>query len=152
MAVPGRLYRDGNTLKLQNFSGHPRLLIVEQFGFNHYFNNEIFQWINTLAQMGVNGMRVFGFWPFGRGHEEEPYARTGNNYDLTRFNERYFDYLKQWVPYANDKGIFVSSFFSEDEAYFTMHYREGKELVICSEPYPSEDNWQRMTNNSVRVW
>ena len=53
---------------------------------------------------------------------------------------------------VNEGGVFVSSFFNEDEEYFTMRYREGTELIICSEPYPSGKKWQRIANNSVRVW
>jgi glutamine amidotransferase len=53
---------------------------------------------------------------------------------------------------VNERGIFVSSFFNEDQEYFTVRYREGRELIICSEAYPFEDNWQRMANDSVRVW
>ncbi len=50
------------------------------------------------------------------------------------------------------RSIYVSTFFSEDEDYFTMRYREGRELVICSEPFPDEDGWQRIPNETVRVW
>ena len=104
----GKLYRQGSELKIRGSTDRPKLLIVEQFGFNHYFNDEIFQWIDTLAYYGLNGMRVFGFWPFGRGHEQEPYVRTtGSQFDLHRFNEPYFDYLKRWVTYAADHGIYV---------------------------------------------
>jgi glutamine amidotransferase len=53
---------------------------------------------------------------------------------------------------VNDAGIFVSSFFSEDEDYFTMSFKEDRELVICSAPYPAEKNWQKIANDSVRVW
>ena len=53
---------------------------------------------------------------------------------------------------ANDRGIFVSSHFTEDEAYFTMRYKQGRELIICSAPYPGENNWQPIANDSVRVW
>jgi glutamine amidotransferase len=54
---------------------------------------------------------------------------------------------------VNDEGIYVSSFFSEDEAYFTMHYREGADaLTICSEPYPSESGWVSISNDSLRAW
>jgi len=53
---------------------------------------------------------------------------------------------------VNAEGIFVSSFFSEDEDYFNMHYREDRELIICSAPYPSKDNWQKIANDSVRIW
>ena len=37
---------------------------------------------------------------------------------------------------VNESGIFVSSYFTADKAYFTMRYREGRELTICSAPYP----------------
>mgnify|MGYP000668131888 CR=1 FL=1 len=53
---------------------------------------------------------------------------------------------------VNETGIFVSSYFTEDESYFTMSYRKGSGLIICSAPYPSEDNWQTIANDSVRVW
>lgn len=53
---------------------------------------------------------------------------------------------------VNDGSIFVSSHFTEDEAYFTMAYRESPELIICSAPYPGENNWQPIANDSVRVW
>ncbi|MBE9544311.1 MAG: hypothetical protein IMF02_07460 [Proteobacteria bacterium] len=53
---------------------------------------------------------------------------------------------------VNETGIFVSSYFTEDESYFTMSYREEEDLIICSDPYPSEDNWQNIANESVRKW
>jgi len=53
---------------------------------------------------------------------------------------------------VNESGIFVSSYFSEDEEYFTLHYREGRELVVCSTAYPGENNWHTIANESVRVW
>ena len=56
------------------------------------------------------------------------------------------------IVMVNETGIFVSSFFTEDEAYFTMRYRQGDELIICSEPYPAESNWQSIANESMRVW
>jgi glutamine amidotransferase len=53
---------------------------------------------------------------------------------------------------VNETGIFVSSYFTADDSYFTMSYREGDDLIICSDPYPSEDNWQNIANDSVRKW
>ena len=107
MAFPGRFYRDGGLLKQENVAGNLRLFFVEQFGFNHFFNDEIFKWIDALADSGVNGMRVFGFWPFGNGQEEEPYIRTGAIYDLNQFNDRFFEYQQKWVAYAEECGIAV---------------------------------------------
>ena len=53
---------------------------------------------------------------------------------------------------ANDEGIHVSSHFTEDKDYFTMHFKEGDGLMICSDPYPSEQGWQGIANDSIRIW
>jgi hypothetical protein len=53
---------------------------------------------------------------------------------------------------VNDEGVFVSSYFTEDDDYFTMRYREGEVLVICSATYPGENDWQQIANDSVRAW
>ena len=53
---------------------------------------------------------------------------------------------------VNETGIFVSSYFTEDDAYFTMSYREDDGLIICSDPYPTKDNWQNFANDTVRKW
>ncbi|MGD1972695.1 MAG: class II glutamine amidotransferase [Desulfobacterales bacterium] len=53
---------------------------------------------------------------------------------------------------VNDDGIFVSSYFTEDDMYFTMRYREGRELVICSATFAGEKNWHHIANRSMRVW
>ena len=60
--------------------------------------------------------------------------------------------MEPLIIMVNDKGVFVSSHFTEDKAYFTMSYREGRKLIICSAPYPGEKNWQPIANDSVRVW
>jgi predicted glutamine amidotransferase len=53
---------------------------------------------------------------------------------------------------VNESGIFVSSYFTENEDYFTLWFRENQELVICSAAYPGENNWQAIANETVRVW
>ena len=53
---------------------------------------------------------------------------------------------------VNEAGIFVSSYFTEDKDYFTMHFKPGRELIICSAPYPAEKNWLKIANDSVRIW
>jgi len=53
---------------------------------------------------------------------------------------------------VKERGIYVSTFFTGDEDYFTMRYKEGPELVICSEAFPSEEGWQCIANETVREW
>jgi hypothetical protein len=33
-----------------------------------------------------------------------------------------------------------------------MSYRQGEDLIICSDPYPSADNWRKFDNDTVRKW
>ena len=107
MAFPGKMYREGRQIKIKGVEGTPKIFMVEQFGFNHFPNNDIFRVLDVLHDVGANGFRVFGFWPFGRGEEIEPYVKNGSTYDLNRFNESYFSYLRDWVSYAAEKGIIV---------------------------------------------
>lgn len=101
------LSREGDRLKLADSGAPAYLFIVEQFGFSHFTNGEIFKFIDAVADNGGNGIRVFGFYPFGKGREEEPHVRSGSGYDLNRFNPAYFDYLKKWVEHAQKRRILV---------------------------------------------
>jgi len=53
---------------------------------------------------------------------------------------------------GDGRKLYLNSFFTEDEEYFTMHYlREGSTLVVCSEPYPGQWGWKRISNQSIEV-
>ncbi len=130
MAFPGRLYRQGSVLKIENVADPAKLFFVEQFGFNNFLDNEILGWIDTLAQVGANGMRVFGIWPFAEGNEQEPYVKVGNSFDLDQFNEAYFEHVRTWVTYAYNKGIAVlfeifdsCGIFYEPTSHFNPFYQ-----------------------------
>jgi predicted glutamine amidotransferase len=53
---------------------------------------------------------------------------------------------------VKEHAIYLSTFFTGDEDYFTIRYKEGSELVVCSEAYPSEEGWQCVANGTVREW
>ncbi|MBM4277497.1 MAG: hypothetical protein FJ130_06365 [Deltaproteobacteria bacterium] len=53
---------------------------------------------------------------------------------------------------VRENGIYLSSFFTGDKDYFTLRYKEGPPLVICSEAFPSEEGWQSIPNGMVRAW
>jgi len=80
--------------------------------------------------------------------------------DTRKALEKAVDVIKKRSKYiramniimVKDEAIYVSTSFNEDPEYFTMHYKEGAELTICSESYPFETGWQNLTNNSMRVW
>lgn len=99
--------KDGQQLRLRDTGAEARLFIVEQFGFSHYPDNQMLAFIDAVKSQGGNGVRVFGFFPFGKGHEEEPFVRTSTGFDLDQFNETYFSYLHRWVDYAYRQGVVV---------------------------------------------
>ncbi len=97
----------GNQLQFKETGIPARLFIVENFGFSHYPNDEMLKYLDAIAQSGANGIRVLGFFPFGRGREEEPYPRAGNQFDLSRLNDKYVNYLRKWVAHAQRRGLVV---------------------------------------------
>ena len=99
--------KDGNQIKFRDTGQAARLFIVEQFGFSHYPDGEILKYLDALAENGANGLRVFGFFPFGLGREQEPHVRSGSSFNLSQYNDRYYNYLRQWVEYAQKRGIVV---------------------------------------------
>jgi glutamine amidotransferase len=53
---------------------------------------------------------------------------------------------------VKERGVYLSTYFTGDEDYFTMRYKDGPELMICSEIYPSDQGWQSIPNETVRAW
>ena len=99
--------RVGNQLQLRATGESVQLFIVEQFGFSNFPDGQMMTFIDAVASRGANGIRVFGFYPFGKGREEEPYSRIRGGFDLGRFNDTYFTYLRQWMGHAQKRGIVV---------------------------------------------
>lgn len=60
------------------------------------------------------------------------------------------NYVKAMNFILCDKhSAYVYSFYSEDPDYFTLHYKSSPELVICSMPFPGEDEWHHIENKSL---
>ena len=84
---------------------------------------------------------------FDKGSTEEALARA-----VEIIKKRTTRLRAMNIIMVNEQGIHVSSFFNEDGDYFTMRCKEGRELIICSEPYPAEKDWHLISNDSIRVW
>jgi len=80
----------------------------------------------------------------------EPLRALEKGVDIIKKRSKYIRGMN--IIMVTDDNIYVSSHFNEDEDYFTIRYREGDVLTVCSEPYPSEGGWQDLANDSVRVW
>jgi hypothetical protein len=71
--------------------------------------------IDTLAARGINYIRAAFTMGQPHGKSINPYLRTGPGnaidgrprFDLTQFNQDYFDYWRRIVEYARDRGVVV---------------------------------------------
>ena len=52
---------------------------------------------------------------------------------------------------SNSENDYVVSIFNEDPEYFTMHCKKNKYVIVCSEPFPNEDGWEKIGNNTIKV-
>lgn len=111
------------------------------------FNGEL-RGVKVRAEGRIGAEKIFNY--IRRFDKGNTHAALEKATAIIKKRSRYIRGMN--IVMVNTEGIFVSSYFSEDETYFTLHYREGRELIICSAPYPSKDNWQKIANNSMRAW
>ncbi len=51
---------------------------------------------------------------------------------------------------SDSKASYVHSQFNEDDEYFTMHKKVTDDtIVVCSDPFIGEENWEPIPNNSL---
>ncbi len=67
--------------------------------------------------------------------------------------EKRTEYIRAMnIIMSDKKKIYLSSLYNEDEEYFNLHFKKtDEEFIICSEPFPGEQNWQVINNKTVKV-
>jgi predicted glutamine amidotransferase len=111
------------------------------------FNGEL-RGVRIREQGRIGAEKIFNFIRrFDRG---DTLAALKKGVELLRNRSRFIRAMN--IIMVKEEAIYLSTFFSGDEEYFTMRYKEGPELVVCSEAYPSEEGWQSIANETVRAW
>ncbi|MCP4626632.1 MAG: hypothetical protein GY850_24470 [bacterium] len=111
------------------------------------FNGEL-RGVKIKAEGRIGAEKIFNYIRrFDKGDTRQALEKAVG---IIRKRTRYIRGMN--IIMVNEAGIFVSSYFTEDDEYFTMSFKEGRELVICSAPYPTEKNWRKIANDSLRVW
>ncbi|MBF0279003.1 MAG: class II glutamine amidotransferase [SAR324 cluster bacterium] len=111
------------------------------------FNGEL-RGVKIKEEGRIGAEKIFNYIRrFDRGDTRQALTKAVS---IIRKRTRYIRGMN--IIMVNESGIFVSSFFTEDEDYFTMQYRDDQQLAICSVPFPDGENWQKIENNSVRAW
>jgi glutamine amidotransferase len=114
----------------------------------YIFNGEL-RGVKIREEGRIGAEKIFNFIKrFDRGNMPEAMKKAVN---IIRKRSRYVRGMN--IIMVDREHICLSSFFTEDEEYFTVHYKEGHEiLTICSDPFPSEQGWKSIPNDSMRTW
>ncbi|NOX65854.1 MAG: hypothetical protein GXO85_08655 [Chlorobi bacterium] len=112
------------------------------------FNGEL-RGVKIKANGRIGAEKIFNFI--------KRFDEKGMKYALPKgveiINKR-TSYLRAMnIIIAEKNKVHYSSLFNEDPEYFQMHYKHSAdELVICSEVYPDESEWNKIANNSNGVF
>ena len=111
------------------------------------FNGEL-RGVKIQEQGRIGAEKIFNFIRrFDRG---DTLAALKKGTEIIRSRTRSITAMN--IMMVKDRGIYLHTFFTRDEDYFTIRYKEGPELVLCSEVYPSEQGWKSMVNGTVGAW
>ena len=111
------------------------------------FNGEL-RGVKIREQGRIGAEKIFNF--IRRFDAGDTLAALRKAVDLIRNRTRHIRGMN--IILVKERSIYLSAFFTGDEEYFTMRYKESPELVICSEAFPSEEGWQSIANETVKAW
>jgi len=111
------------------------------------FNGEL-RGVRIREEGRIGAEKIFNF--IRRFDGGDTLAALKKAVEIIRNRTRYIKAAN--IVIVKERAISLSTFFTEDEEYFTMRYKEAPELVVCSEVYPGEEGWQSISNETVREW
>lgn len=92
------------------------------------FNGEL-RGVKIKEEGRIGAEKIFNFIRrFDKGNMHDA-LKTG--VEAIKRNTRYIRGMN--IILINRNHIYLSTYFNEDPDYFTMHYKEGNELIICSD-------------------
>lgn len=111
------------------------------------FNGEL-HGVRISERGRIGAEKVFNF--VKRFNEDDLQAALVKGVGIIRKRARHVRAMN--IVICEEKQIHVSSFFSEDAEYFTMHVCAiAHSVIVCSERYPCGDGaWRAIGNGSVR--
>jgi len=111
------------------------------------FNGEL-RGVKIKEEGRIGAEKIFNF--IRRFDSGDPLAALKKATAIIRHRTKYIRGMN--IIMVKDRTIYLSTFFQGDPEYFTMHCKENRELILCSEPFPSEQGWTAIANDSVKVW
>lgn len=110
------------------------------------FNGEL-HGVRIKEQGRIGAEKIFNFiLRFQKGNLIEAFKKA---LDIIEKKSNYVKAMN--IIMSDKKKIYLSSIFNEDADYFTMHRKYlSNRLIICSEPFPNEQGWEKIDNNTVK--
>ncbi len=114
--------------------------------YQFIFNGEL-RGVSIRAEGRIGAEKIFNF--IRRFDKGDMLAAMHKALPIITRKSRYVRAMN--IIIADKERAYVASQFSEDPDYFTMHYKSGGgTLVLCSDPYPGEQGWQPIANQTIR--
>jgi len=111
------------------------------------FNGEL-RGVKIKEEGRIGAEKIFNFIRrFDRG---DPLAALKKATGIIRNRTRQIRGMN--IILAKDGRIYLSTYFQGDPDYFTMHCNENGRLILCSDPFPSEQGWTPIANDSIKAW
>ncbi len=116
-------------------------------GIIFIFNGEL-QGVKIKEQGRIGAEKIFNY--ILRFHQGDLLQALNKGLEIIKMRTTFVRAIN--IIMSDKKHAYVSSGFSNDVDYFTMHYKKMDDrLVIGSEPYPGESDWQKIPNHTTTV-
>ncbi len=114
----------------------------------YIFNGEL-RGVRIKEEGRIGAEKIFNFIKkFDKGNAK---AMLAKGVVQIKKRTKYLRAMNIIIAHKND--AVVSSNFSEDPDYFTMHYKnENGKTIICSDPFKNENGWGKIENNFTGVF
>ena len=111
------------------------------------FNGEL-RGVRIKEEGRIGAEKIFNFIKrFDKGNMEQALRRA---VELIKKKTSYTRSMN--IIIATKEKVFLNTMYNEDKDYFSMHYNENEKLIICSDPFQDETDWEEIPNNTIRVW
>jgi glutamine amidotransferase len=111
------------------------------------FNGEL-RGVKIKEEGRIGAEKIFNF--IRRFDSGDPLAALKKATGIIRTRTRQIRGMN--IIMVKDRKIYLSTYFQGDPDYFTMHSKENGQLILCSDPFPSEQGWAPIANDSVKAW
>lgn len=112
------------------------------------FNGEL-RGVKLKAEGRIGAEKIFNY--IKRFDTGDMHAALEKGVGIIKKRTKHFKAVN--IIMTDKEKAYVSTSFTERPGYFTLWFKENEGMLqICSTPYPSEEGWQKIENDTVRCF